>query len=163
MRQETMPKLATPTLIWSGGQDSYTLFVRNEALLQAGSAAWFAWLATHTSFSFQGRYGSLHLQKETRPREKEGYWYAYRRQGKRMVKHYVGRSAALSMARLEAGARMLGTRSQISTAPPDSVELSQQQDQCVPSALLVSKLHPPRLPSSLVERSRLLTRLDEGI
>src|SRR5207245_2152093 len=80
-----------------------------------------------------------------------------------MVKHYVGRSAALSMARLEAGARMLGTRSQISTAPPASVELSQQQDQCVPSALLVSKLHPPRLPSSLVERSRLLTRLDEGI
>src|SRR5215831_17141005 len=100
MGQETMPKRATPTLIWSAEQTSYGLFVQKEALLQAESPAWFAWLATHTSFSFQGQHGSLHLQKETRPRGKEGYWYAYRRQGKHMVKHYVGRSADLSMARL---------------------------------------------------------------
>ena len=157
-----MPKRAMPTLSWSAEQTSYGLFVQNDALLQAESPAWFAWLATHTSFSFQGQHGSLHLQKETRPRGKEGYWYAYRRQGKRMVKHYVGRSADLSMARLEAVARTLGTRSQISTVPPASLEPSEPQDQRVLSALLVSKLRPPRLPSSLVERSRLLTQLDGG-
>lgn len=158
-----MPKRATPTLIWSAEQTSYGLFVQNDALLQAESPAWFAWLATHTSFSFQGQQGSLHLQKETRPRGKEGYWYAYRRQGKHMVKHYVGRSADLSMTRLEAVARTLATRSQTSRVPPASLEHSQPQDQGVPSALLVSKLRPARLPSSLVERSRLLTRLDEGL
>src|SRR5690242_11661529 len=113
-----MPKPAMPTLIWSTEQNSYRLFLQNKALLQGESAAWFAWLATHTSFSFQGQHGSLHLQKEMRPRGKEGYWYAYRRQGKRMVKHYVGRSADLSMARLETVAQTLGTRYQTSAVPP---------------------------------------------
>ena len=71
-----MPKPATPKLTWSAEQNSYGLFLQHETLLQGNSAAWFEWLATHTSFSFQGKHGSLHLQKETRPRGKEGYWYA---------------------------------------------------------------------------------------
>jgi len=41
------------------------------------------------------------LLKEKRKRGSEGYWYAYRRHEGQMVKRYVGRSAQLSMERLE--------------------------------------------------------------
>src|SRR5579863_7362642 len=65
-------------------------------------------LAASTSFSFQGREGHLTLLKEARPRGGDGYWYAYRRQGKRTAKKYAGRTADLSATRLEQMARVLG-------------------------------------------------------
>ncbi len=108
--KETMPKAAMHTLIWSSQHNCYELFAqdhKDHPLLQGDDATWFAWLASHSSFSFQGKHGFLSLQKEGRPRGGEGYWYAYRRQGRRMVKKYIGRSADLSTARLEATARAL--------------------------------------------------------
>lgn len=62
-----MPKTAGHTLAWFAEQDRYGLFTQNHQdhlLLQGDDPAWFAWLASHTSFSFQGRHGSLSLQKE---------------------------------------------------------------------------------------------------
>ena len=44
----------------------------------------FRMLDEFTSFSFQGQQGHLTLLKETRVRGSDGYWYAYRRQGKRV-------------------------------------------------------------------------------
>lgn len=53
------------------------------------------------------REGHLTLLKETRARGEDGYWYAYRRLGKRTVKKYAGRPADLTFARLEWTAREL--------------------------------------------------------
>jgi LuxR family transcriptional regulator, maltose regulon positive regulatory protein len=58
---------------------------------------------TCTSFSFQGRAGRLNVYKEPRPRG-AGYWYAYHATGLRVAKRYLGRTATLTLARLEEAA-----------------------------------------------------------
>src|SRR5947209_12957003 len=88
--------------LWRDEHDTETLDVRQEP------QAWQRRLAAYTSFSFQGREGHLSLLKEARPHGGDGYWYAYRRQGKRTAKKYAGRTADLSAARLEQMARVLG-------------------------------------------------------
>jgi LuxR family transcriptional regulator, maltose regulon positive regulatory protein len=164
-KQEAMPKPVASTLIWSWEQGIYTLYEQGNLdvplLLQGDDEPWFMWLTSHTSFSFQGKYGRLNLQKEKRSRGGEGYWYAYRRQGKHTVKKYVGRTPDLSIARLEDLAQLLETPTgETPPAPvPDTVSPSSFLHQM---PLLAPKLQMPRLPSSLVERSRLFVRLDAG-
>ncbi|MBO0790875.1 MAG: LuxR family transcriptional regulator, partial [Ktedonobacteraceae bacterium] len=152
-----MPKTAPYLLIWCAKQDTYTLHEEHKnspALLRGDEPAWFSWLTSHTSFSFQGQYGNLNLQKETRPRGGEGYWYAYRRQGKRLAKKYVGRSAQLTMTCLETTARTL------TSSPPALPPQQARQESPSGISLLLPKLQPPRLSSSLVRRERLLALLD---
>lgn len=100
-----MPKTARFTLVWSAEHDLYQLYEHDQLLFEADNASWFSWLIVHTSFSFRGRNGHCNLLKETRKKSGEGYWYAYQRQGKRVVKHYVGRSVEVFPARLEEIAR----------------------------------------------------------
>ncbi|GHO98151.1 helix-turn-helix transcriptional regulator [Reticulibacter mediterranei] len=150
-----MPKAATYVLIWQQEQHCYELYEqanRETPLLQGEGDAWFAWLATHTRFSFQGQAGQLNMLKEARQRGGEGYWYAYHRQGKSMHKKYAGRSSELMITRLEALARTLSTPQ---TTVPD-VPRSQTEQ------LLEPKLRLPRLHATLVERSRLFALLDAG-
>src|SRR5215469_3854805 len=98
-----MPKAAQHMLRWSTDHQTYVLSEQEkgyQALLQGEEAWWFEWLATHASFSFQGKHGHLNVHKEVRSRGEEGYWYAYQRQGKRLAKHYVGRTPDLALAHL---------------------------------------------------------------
>jgi len=142
--------------------DLYEQGDRDHPLLQGGDELWFAWLATHTSFSFQGKHGQLNLLKEARPRGEEGYWYAYRRQGKRMGKKYAGRSKDLTIARLEAIAQAFGVlMSETLPIPDGSLPIPSSSHSQVP--LLASKLHLPRLHTSLISRERLLAQLDVGL
>lgn len=82
------------------------------------SPQWFAWLETpaHVSFSYalynasQGYIdGFITLRKEQRQRG-GAYWTAYRRQGRRLRKFYLGPSAALTHARLQEVANHLRIR-----------------------------------------------------
>ncbi len=185
-----MPKASLYTLVWSPSSHNYELFSLHKPeipLLAGDTDAWFAWLTSHTSFSFHGQSGSLFLQKEQRPRGQDGYWYAYRRQAKRMTKKYVGQSTKLSMSHLEAIARAIETplhhqpepshpamsahspepRSflyqPIVAASERSWDTSVSSFSDVPpynGALLLAKLCPPRPSASLVSRERLLTLLD---
>ncbi|GLV55877.1 hypothetical protein KDH_27210 [Dictyobacter sp. S3.2.2.5] len=94
--------------------------------------------------------------KEARPRG-SSYWYAYRRQAGRTHKRYLGPSAKLTFAHLEQTAREL---THLSSPPPLVLESRGVQSWELRSPLLRAKLSPPRLPSWLVERSRLLRELD---
>jgi LuxR family maltose regulon positive regulatory protein len=77
--------------------------------------AWFAWLTepTTTSFSYPLHdhrcgyiAGFMTVRKE--PRQRGGsYWTAYRRQGRRLRKIYLGSTSALTQARLDAVAATL--------------------------------------------------------
>ncbi len=117
-----------------------------------------------SSFSFQGQQGHLTLLKETRVKSGDGYWYAYRRQGKRVVKKYAGRPADLTIVRLE----KLALAIQAAHGQSEPAQLSHlsldQHPQPAPSPLhqqaplLVPKLHPPRPTASLLSRERLLAR-----
>src|SRR5690349_9561303 len=107
-----MPKSAVSHVVWSQERGIYVLYERsnpNIPLRQGDDERWFIWLTSHTSFSFQGKDGSCNLQKERRARGGEGYWYAFRRQGKRVVKKYAGRTSDLSIAHLEHLAQHLNT------------------------------------------------------
>ncbi|HEU5374639.1 MAG TPA: LuxR C-terminal-related transcriptional regulator [Ktedonobacteraceae bacterium] len=99
-----MPKPATHALIWSSEQNTYLLCAEGQQqvpYLPEDHERWLAWLANLSSFSFQGRHDHLSLLKETRARGKEGYWYAYRRQGNRRIKQYAGRTRDLTILHLE--------------------------------------------------------------
>lgn len=161
--------------LWRDERSTDTIDVHEEL------EAWHRRLAACTSFSFQGREGQLTLLKEARARGGEGYWYAYRRQGKRTAKKYAGRTTDLSTARLEQMAEALRcSPEQRNQAPFDedvkganegrareTTDLVEQQhnnlSSLVQTPLLLPKLHLPPLHPSLVARERLLVLLDRTL
>lgn len=183
-----MPKPALSALIWSAEQDTYSIYEAGQKCvshLSIDASAWLDWLAKRRSFSFQGRYGRLNLLKETRTRGGEGYWYAYRRQGRRRVKQYAGRTLDLTIAHLEVLARTSGTSTHqtslgsevpqplsekspaLSAALSSSVLVANETAQALHitechGPLLTSMLCPPPLQAALILRERLMTLLDSS-
>jgi len=145
--------------------------------LTPGRDAWFDWLDGIVSFAFHSRSGAhCTIRKETL-RRGGAYWYGYRSRRGRTVKRYIGRTADLSVARLEEMADRLADATlidadavprpsgPIDTGPVRAASPDPSSPVAAPAAmpLLASKLHPPRLPGSLVARERLLDRLDTGL
>ena len=158
-----MPKLARHTLIWSAERETYTACEAQKDALHLGEndGTWFNWLASRTSFSFQGKHGHLNLLKETRSHGGEGYWYAYVRQGKRRVKQYAGRTPDLTIAHLEKLARTV--RLPTEQVHPIRATRRALRDESALGPLLTSQLHAPRLSAPLIIREDLLTALDNGL
>lgn len=156
-----MPKLPTYLLHWLEEDQVYELARHGQAehrFGREGGPAWVHFLETHTSFAFQGSAGRLSIVKETRPRG-TGYWYAYRTSGQRTVKRYLGSASQVTIARLEEVADALNHHRE-SGAQATRKHGETEASSSHPTALLLSKLQAPRLPSSLVARSHLLERLD---
>src|SRR3954452_13560391 len=102
-----MPKTASNILSWDAEKADYTMSERDTSAVHGffkREADWFDWLENHKSFAFQGKNGRLTLLKETRPSSQQSYWYAYQRQGKRMVKQYLGGNYDVTIERLEVAA-----------------------------------------------------------
>src|SRR5262245_46293559 len=158
-----MPKLASYALIWSNERASYELHEqgKSDPLLTAmDDTAWQAWLETHSSFAFAGLNGPISLLKEAR-KGGAGYWYAYRRHGRRTLKRYLGRSAELTPERLEAAAAALTSAHQPAQISVGDTFVTQPSSD--PPPLLTPKLQLPRLPAGLVARERLLAQLDASL
>ncbi len=148
-----MARASLHALTWSEEQRLYELYTRGQLKLRfrpGEESAWLDWLNEATSFAFHGKDGSLNVYLEKRPRG-GAYWYAYHTGKSRTHKRYLGRTENLSPAHLEETARSLSDEQQ----PAPATELG--------TALLSSRLAPPRLPNALVERERLLTALDEAL
>jgi LuxR family maltose regulon positive regulatory protein len=125
--------------------------------LPGDEAAWLTWLGEVTSLAFHSPSGNLNVYQETRPRGGR-YWYAYHTDRGGIRKRYLGRTAQVSLARLEETAQALAcepTPSELSTSSirPPAEQLH----------LLSPRLTPPRLPHALVERKRLLSALDGAL
>src|SRR5689334_16507744 len=115
-----MPKAATSVLIWIPEHASYELHKQGSSSrlkVAGGEPAWMEWLEGHGGFAFDGLNGRINVLKEAR-KGGAGYWYAYRRQGRRTAKRYLGRSAELTPERLEQAAAALANMPQ-PTPPPD--------------------------------------------
>jgi LuxR family transcriptional regulator, maltose regulon positive regulatory protein len=93
--------------------------------IQLDTVAWFAWLEEPTTVRFSYALfnrtrgyidGFMTVRKERRQRGTT-YWSAYRRQGHRLRKRYLGASAALTHAHLEHLAAQLRPSSD---PPPNS-------------------------------------------
>ena len=120
-----------------------------------GSAAWYTWLENHSTFRFDHPSSSFTARKEQR--SGGWYWYAYRRHAGRLHTAYVGRSAELSITRLEEIAAdlagVIGTQGLHMPASdhvpvPHTSILSQQEVELIPRNNL-----PPQL-TSLVGRDQ---------
>src|SRR5215210_4842830 len=87
------------------------------------SPDWFAWLDDHAthSFSFQGPSGTLTARKEHRTGGDAGYWSAYRKEGGKLCKTYLGKTGNLTLERLnEAAAQLTGVAAGEGSALGDS-------------------------------------------
>ncbi|MEO7910829.1 MAG: LuxR family transcriptional regulator, partial [Roseiflexaceae bacterium] len=161
-----MPKAAKYALLWSAEHASYELHQQGDRdwlPVGDGNPAWLAWLETHSGFAFAGRAGRVSLLKEAR-KGGTGYWYAYRRQGRRTLKHYLGRSADVTIARLEATAAALKPVTQPNPRSPDNPVVPQPHPRMSSTPpLLTPKLQLPRLPAGLVARTRLFAQLEAGL
>ena len=157
--------------------------------IAVASPSWVAWLTDPAtrSFSFQSRGGRYTARKEHRSRGGE-YWVAYRKQGGKLHKTYLGRAGDLTLARLEDVATALAAHNDEATAksPPDAtagvtrlaganaaatdgptaaddqVRERRRRSTSV-DPLLMTKLAVPSTRVSLVPRPRLSERLEEGL
>ena len=153
-----MPKSSLHVCIWSVKHQRYELqsHGHSEQWFHPGDELAFTrWLEEHTSFAFVGQDGRLSVIKERRSGGR-GYWYAYHKQARHTRKGYLGLSAQVTFARLEEQARSLGSWSPSPTLVRDPV----RPVSTLSIPLLSTKLVPPRVPSFLVERPRLLNDLD---
>jgi LuxR family maltose regulon positive regulatory protein len=189
-----MPKAAHYSLTWHSERQTYELHEHPGGHLLTvtpGEQTWFAWLDTVTSFTFRGKLGQFTVRKESR-QWGDRYWYAYRRVGPKLRKKYLGRTADLTLVRLEEVDALLTAAdvSQRKQAPirASSDELVQDRPRSRkaveanvpavgadtitdPSArpgasrdpLLFTKLQVPRPRAQLVPRSHLTLQLNQGM
>ncbi len=78
--------------------------------LPPDSAHWFAWLASTTTLTFQGRHGSLTATRRLRRGKRVQSWNVYRCLHGRSCTLYAGMTMTLTTARLEGLAQQLLTR-----------------------------------------------------
>jgi len=137
------------------------------------SPAWFIWLEQVSSFAFSGRSGHFTARKEAKQRG-DRYWSAYLATGEHLTKKYLGKTADLTLARLEHMAGLLRAQGEAQLPPPVSPAatgtdgevdatrrpmLAQRDNPLHP--LLSTKLHVPRPRAQLVSRSHLTKRLQQ--
>jgi LuxR family maltose regulon positive regulatory protein len=162
-----MPRKPLHTLIWSQDQSRYELYKQRQlqqTFSPADTDSWLIWLETATTFAFQGASVRLNIYQEARGRSGQ-YWYAYRTTGKRTLKRYLGRTINVTFARLEEAALSLAHSPSPTPLLPNSRHRPEipTQEMLPAMAPISTKLSPPLLPSPLVGRDRLLTRLDSAL
>src|SRR5436853_339835 len=68
-----------------------------EGVLTIGTAAWFAWLETASTFSFVSDLGTFTARKERASTRRGGwYWKAYRKQHGKLSSRYLGKSETVT-------------------------------------------------------------------
>ncbi len=114
----------------------------HEAPVPVESHEWFAWLGDARSFTFAGDAGTFTARHEER--SGRTFWYAYRQQRGALRKVYLGRSAELTLERLQQAAATLasagGARARSDSPPARS------------NPLIATKMSMPQPGPSLIAR-----------
>jgi len=139
-----------------------------EQSLTVGSAAWFAWLETASTFAFVSETGRFTARREQSGHKRGGwYWKAYRKQHGKLSSHYLGKAENITLARLQAGAQALarapgraspGTEAAAPSAPGTAGGMRGK----IFPPLLTTKLSRPLPRAHLVRRPHLTARLTQG-
>jgi LuxR family maltose regulon positive regulatory protein len=146
------------------------------SLLAIESPDWFAWLDKAAQFTFQCPAGAFSARKERIAHGRGGfYWRAYRKKQGKLCRVYLGKNEQVTMGRLHAVALELarrleggnGTRAAqpaqpLCVASRTSDEIQQTARADVTHQLLHTKFRRPPLQTGLVERDRLIERLNRG-
>ena len=137
-----------------------------EQALTVGTAAWFAWLETASTFAFVSAAGTFTARREQAGHKRGGwYWKAYRKQQGKLSSTYLGKSDVLTLDRLNAAAQTLAQiadrDAQAKADEEAPAPASQPGDPLI--SLLATKLHIPRPRPHLVLRPHLTKRLQQGV
>jgi hypothetical protein len=164
-----MPRVPLHALIWSIDRSCYEL-LRGGQLLQRfrprDDQAWLSWLEAQSACAFRGQHGRLNLHNEARTRGAR-YWYAYHATSQRSLKRYLGKTATLTLERLEqvagelSGAHVPAPRASHAPSPAARAQMRAVVSDAARKAeqrmvLLATKLAPPRVGAALVVGGRFL-------
>jgi LuxR family maltose regulon positive regulatory protein len=133
----------------------------HEQVLAVETPAWFAWLATASTFAFTSDIGTFTARKERAGNQRGGwYWKAYRTQHGKHFSLYLGKAEALTLERLNAVAQALAH-----TSYRDAAE---EVERHVMTTIrgdppLATKLYVPQPPLQLVHRPHLVERLQQAV
>lgn len=158
-----MPRIPTYTLAWSPEQTTYKVYEtrgQQALLVVPESSGWSSWLDDVSSFAFIGKNGYYTVRKEAKQRGK-GYWYAYLTRDGRLNKKYVGKTADVTLARLEFVAKMLC--SQEPSEDQHSLSPTFSPTGTFSDPLLALKTHVPYLRTHLICRAHLIERIQQGM
>lgn len=138
-----------------------------ERTIAVGSSLWYEWLAAESSTTFRFHHPSGNFTARRERKHDGWYWYAYRKRGGVLQKVYLGKSADLTLDRLQEIAAALVQRSVASRA---SIPLTRGPPPLADAViglprdpLLTTKLALPPARPVLVPRPRLTDRLDAGL
>jgi LuxR family maltose regulon positive regulatory protein len=142
-----------------------------EQVLIVGTAAWYAWLETASTFSFVSGEGLFTARREQSGHKRGGwYWKAYRKQHGKLSSRYIGKSKTVTLARLRAIAQSLSdaleetAHENVALATVPALHASVQDERSYSlSPLLATKLNAPQPPVQLVSRPHLVERLQQAI
>ena len=145
----------------------------HEQVLVVETPAWFAWLATATTFAFTSDTGTFTARKERAGNQRGGwYWKAYRTQHGKHYSLYLGKAEALTLERLNAVAQALAHTSNRDAGAEASDERqappTEEVERHVMTTIhgdppLATKLHVPQPPVQLVPRPHLVERLQQAM
>jgi LuxR family maltose regulon positive regulatory protein len=111
-----MPYVADGTLVLGSGDGARTIIV--------GGDAWFVWLHSATSFTFESVEGTFVARRERAGSGRGGwYWRAYQRRDGSLRRAYLGRGAELTLERLQAVAMNLASSGKEYTPGRPDVEV----------------------------------------
>jgi LuxR family transcriptional regulator, maltose regulon positive regulatory protein len=144
-----MPKVPMHTLAWSSATKTYELYeTRGQEALRIvpDGSEWFAWLDQVSSFAFVGKRGHYTARKEAKQRGNR-YWSAYLATGRHLTKKYLGKTATLTLARLEHIAGMLHDQRGVQVQFPITLAAITDRDmETMPPTLLAQWLMESEIP-----------------
>lgn len=117
------------------------------------SPEWYAWLDDARSFTFTGATGTFTARHEER--SGRHFWYAYRQQRGTLRKTYLGRSAELTLPRMQQAAATLAD----ATNTPSRSNAPHEQS----TPLIATKMSMPQPGPSLIARPAVVARYLESV
>jgi hypothetical protein len=114
------------------------------AQVKVGSAAWFRWLETASTFTYRSEHGTFTARLERAGNKRGGtYWRAYRKRAGKLRRAYLGKSGELTLERLQMVAAHLAGQGPAEEMAPDNAH--------EPGAAALQSLGEPqgRKPSAL--------------
>ncbi|MGZ3598504.1 MAG: AAA family ATPase, partial [Ktedonobacterales bacterium] len=133
-------------------RDGMLYIASHEPPMPVESQTWLAWLENARSFTFTGSAGTFTARHEER--SGRHFWYAYRQQHGALRKTYLGRSAELTLPRLEQAAATLASAT--NTPSRDNARYTQS----IP--LIATKMSMPQPGPSLIARPAVVARCLES-
>lgn len=133
--------------------------------VHVGTSAWYTWLETATTFTFECEAGQFTAHKARAGNHRGSwYWRAYRRSHGKLTRCYLGISANLTLACLREAAYRLAAHAEGSASAPrwPNPQATSGALSLAAIPILNTKCTIPRLPVQHIPRAHLVAQLERA-